>query len=106
MIPDANKWTYTNLTKQNRTKGWIPDANQLDLYQSPKKQNKQGCQMPIYGHTPISQGKTKHGYQMPIYLDLYQYPKQRNKDTGCQSLDLYQSPTISQETNANNWTYN
>ena len=55
-ISDANKWTYTNLLKQKQNKkGWIPDANQLDLYQSPKNQNKQGYRMPITGLTPISQ---------------------------------------------------
>ena len=89
MVPDANKWTYSNLTRQNKTKGWIPDANQLDLYQSPKNQTDKDtrCQ----------------------YMGLLQSPKaKQNMDVRCQSIWTYsnlqrmiigiQMPTI--------WTYN
>ena len=68
----------------------------LDLYQSPKNQNTQGYQMPIYGLTPISQGKTKHGYQMPIYLDLFQSPQDDHRNTSANNMDLQLHPHIQQ----------
>ena len=52
--------------------------------------------MPINGLTPISKGKTKHGYQMPIYLDLFQSPQDDHRNTNANNMDLQLHPHIQQ----------
>ena len=58
-IPDANQWTYTNLTKQKET--WIPDANQW-TYTNLLKQNT----MPDANQWTYNSLLPYHRIQLPI----------------------------------------
>ena len=64
-ISDANQWTYTNLLKQKET--WIPDANQW-TYTSLPPYHRNNCQvMDLCLSPPWTKLATKQsGYRMPI----------------------------------------